>query len=216
MKVGTDGVLLGAWVNVSGEETRILDIGTGTGVIALMLAQRHPSARITGMDIDRDSVEEASANFANSRWSDRLDALLADFRCYLPDVKYDLVVSNPPYFINSLKAPDERRTTARHNDTLSHNDIISGASGLLAENGRLAVVLPAEEGIAFIDLAERQGMYLNRICRVRTKPSAPVRRLLMELSRKEVSPLEEDITIHSGNEFTDEYKALTRDFYLKF
>lgn len=217
MKVGTDGVLLGAWVALSGSEENILDAGTGTGVIALMLAQRQDTARIVAVDIDSPSVDEASDNFSESPWSDRLSACKCDFRTYDSACLFDLIVSNPPYFINSLKAPQERRTAARHNDTLPHKALIEGAVRLLTEGGRLAVVLPSEEGNRFVRSAFEGGLFLKRICRVRTKPTAHPKRYLMEFSRSKKEPLvEEELVIQSGGSFTPDYISLTREFYLAF
>ena len=217
MKVGTDGVLLGAWVSLSGKEKTILDVGTGTGVIALMLAQRCGSALITALDIDEPSVEEAAGNFADSPWNGRLKAIKGDFRSFENENQYDLIVSNPPYFINSLKAPQERRNAARHNDTLSHNDLIKGASRLLKEGGRLAVVLPSDEGDLFAGTAFESGLFLKRICRVRTKSGSLPKRCLMEFSAEKKEPLvEEELIMQSGAEFTPDYVSLTRDFYLAF
>lgn len=222
-KVGTDGVLLGAWVSLTGGERRILDAGTGTGVIALMLAQRHPSALITGIDIDLPSVEEASLNFSSSPWSGRLSAGQADFREYAGS--FDLVVSNPPFFVNSLKNPSQRRAVARHDETLSHDDLADGALRLMAPGGRLAVVLPYAEGRAFLDSAQTKGLHPVRVCEVRTLADAEPRRLLVEMARENPvgGPAGESLVIQacsspsqSWDNFTEQYRALTRDFYLKF
>lgn len=217
MKVGTDGVLLGAWVSLEGNEKNILDVGTGTGVIALMLAQRSSSALITAVDIDEPSVEEAAGNFADSPWSGRLKAVNGDFRLFENDRLYDLIVSNPPYFTNSLKAPQQRRNMARHNDNLSHSDLIKGAARMLEEGGRLAVVLPSDEGDLFAGTAFESGLFLKRICRVRTKSGSLPKRCLMEFSAEKKEPLvEEELIMQSGAEFTRDYVSLTRDFYLAF
>ncbi len=214
MKVGTDGVLLGAWVSSDNTPLRILDAGTGTGVIALMMAQRFPQALIYGIDIDEDSVEEAASNFTASPWNGRLSARSLPLQEWTDEV--DLIVSNPPFFINSLKAPDDRRSVARHTDTLTHRDIIAAACRCLSPEGRLAVVYPADEAEYFAGEALSAGLFPNRICHVRTKASAAPKRFMMELSRTKSEPLIEELVImRDGPDYTEQYKALTRDFYLK-
>lgn len=215
MKVGTDGVLLGAWVPLDGEERRILDVGTGTGVIALMLTQRNPYSTVIGIDIDNLSVEEAEYNFKASPWSDRLTAVHSDFRSFA-EKGFDLVVSNPPFFINSLKAPSQRRSAARHNDTLSQDDLIDGSFNLLSEKGRLAVVLPSDEGALFIEKCREHGLYLSRICKVSTKPGASPKRYLMEFQKNNERLIEETLIIQDSEGYTVEYRKLTGDFYLAF
>ncbi|MDP2113785.1 MAG: methyltransferase, partial [Bacteroidota bacterium] len=143
MKVGVDGVLLGVWANVSGAK-RILDIGTGTGLIALMMAQRNADARIDAVEIEPDAFQEAVYNIQQSPWNERIQIELCSFQEFAgkAGLKYDLIVSNPPYFTNGHKAPLENRATARHSDSLSLGDLISGAIGLLNETGKIALVLP--------------------------------------------------------------------------
>ena len=230
-KVGTDGVLLGAWVHLEGTERHILDVGTGTGVIALMLAQRtqshstEPGATIIGIDIDAPSAEEASANFKASPWAGRMAAFNGDFRglggkethplAFLR-CEYDLIVSNPPYFTDSLRAPDERRSEARHSDTLSFRELAAEAVGLLSDEGRLAVIYPAEEAENLAGTALQAGLFPVRICRVSTKATKAPKRVMMELSRQKKEPLIEELFIHGDDGFSEAYKALTRDFYIKF
>jgi len=235
MKIGTDGVLLGAWVNISGTEHRILDVGTGTGVIALMVAQRTVvDTAIDAIDIDMPSITEASFNFEFSPWASRLSAHHTSLQEFIPAYKYDLIVSNPPFFINSLKAPDTRRSDARHTDSLSSGEIILASSRLLAPKGRLALVLPPEEANLLIEAATFHGFELLRLCIVRTKPGTSPKRYLMEFvwtgsfgqssypntHKQSVSGhctvIEEELTIQGQNDFTSEYKTLTKDFYLKF
>lgn len=213
-KVGTDAVLLGAWASAPEGCAGVLDAGTGTGVIALMMAQRCPQARITGIDIDQPSVEEASLNFASSPWAERLSARLCRLQDWSSEV--DMIISNPPFFINSLKAPDGRRTAARHTDSLTHRDILDAALQCLSPQGTLAVIYPADEAQAFAGEALSAGLFPERICHVRTKAGAPPKRFMMELSRIKKEPLIEELVMSCGPEYTEEYKALTRDFYLKF
>lgn len=224
-KVGTDGVLLGAWVSLTGSEQHILDVGTGTGVIALMMAQRTEAAVVIGIDIDAPSAEEASENFKASPWAGRMAAFCGDFRglgtaeahplAFLR-CKYDLIVSNPPFFTGSLKAPDGRRSDARHSDTLSFRELASEAVSLLSEEGRLAVVYPAEEAEILAGTALETGLFPCRICRVSTKAGKAPKRVMMEFSRQKKEPLIEELFISDGEDYSEEYKALTRDFYIYF
>lgn len=216
-RVGTDGVLLGASADVSGKN-RILDIGTGTGLIALMLAQRC-DAFITAIEPDMRSFREASENFRQSKWADRLkieNCMLQYFRGH--EKSFDLIVTNPPYFIDSLKNPDPVKSAARHNDNLTHKDILEGADRLLTDEGDLQLILPYEEGQKFVSLARELGFYSNDILNIRPKPDSEIKRLILSFSRKEKHFTERFLTIDKGkrHDFTDEYIALTKDFFLKF
>ena len=213
-KVGTDGVLLGAWTRLRATDRRILDVGTGTGVIALIMAQRAPEALITAIDIDADSIREATSNFIASPWQERLLAMEAPFQ-KLPGC-FDLIISNPPFFIDSLKAPDSRRSAARHTDTLSHRDLLTNAVRLLSPEGHLAVIYPVSEAETFAGEALSAGLFPERICKVSTKEGAAPKRFMMELSRERKEPLIEELSIMSCGDYTTEYKRLTADFYLKF
>ena len=221
-KVGTDGVLLGAWAGGApaasyGTPARILDVGTGTGVIALMAAQRWGDAEITGIDIDAPSVEEAAANFAASPWNTRLKALKADFITFKDGAGYDLIISNPPFFSGQLRAPGERRSAARHADTLPHEALFASAKRLLRENGTLALVFPAEAERELILIGDRYDLFPVRICRVAAKWGKGAKRVLMEFSGIRKEPLEEELCILGPDgEFSPEYKSLTGAFYLKF
>lgn len=221
MKVNTDGVLLGAWAGVRREDARVLDAGTGTGVIALMAAQRleeqGSQAHVTGIDIDSASAEEAAANFAASPWADRLQSeciALQDFRSC---EDWDLIVSNPPFFDNSLQAPDSRRNVSRHTGvggSLSYRDLCAFASERLASGGRLAMVLPADQERIVLRTAASFGLYPARITRVRTTPSKCPARMLLELTQARGSIEETCLTIQDGGTYTSDYLALTREFYL--
>ena len=216
MKVGTDGVLLGAWCAVDGAH-RVLDVGTGCGVIALMIAQRNSRACITGIDIDHDAVEEAAINFANSPWSDRLTAHDCDFNELQEQAgRYDLIVSNPPYFIDSMLAASESRTMARHNQTLNYQQLIEKASRLLIDGGSLAFISPTEAESLVVEAATFASLPVRRVTRVMAKAGAPPKRLLWLLSRQEMAHATDSLTIADGNgHYTDEYVALTQAFYLK-
>ena len=215
MKVGTDGVLLGAWCPVEGAQ-RVLDVGTGCGVIALMVAQRNGEALIDGIDIDPGAIEEAALNFAASPWSGRLTAMMADFNHMTGNDRYDLIVSNPPYFTDSLLPPDAARTLARHTGSLSYRQLIEGAAQRLTDGGMLALISPTEAEGAIIETAAFASLPVKNITRVLPVEGAAVKRVLWLLSRREMPYREEDLTIaHRDGSFTSEYIALTRDFYLK-
>ena len=232
MKVNTDGVLLGAWVglkhspNPSQSPLKVLDIGTGTGVIALVITQRcEGNALVTGIDIDPDSAKEAEENFDNSPWSEVLTARHLSFQEFAAGSgaeRFDLVVSNPPYFIDSQKAPAPRRSTARHNDTLEYEEIIDGVIGILAPEGRLALILPVEESRIFERKAGLKGLDLTRLCLVSSLPDTPPKRALMEFSFRNnpcgnaTAVKSEELIIQTKSDFTQEYKSLTCEFYLNF
>ena len=233
MKVNTDGVLLGAAMTILPSDRTMLDVGTGTGTIALMAAQRLSSAilnsssvilnevknpRIDAIDIDEASASEASANFINSPWNSILKAHhlpLEEFAASTETV-YDLIFSNPPYFEDSLTAPDERKSTARHtSDGLSYRDIFEFAKGRLSENGRVSLVLPADQEAALTRYARMCGLYLFRILRVRTVPRKAPSRIIAEFSRTRCAELSEELlTIQDEGKYTQEYLSLTGDFYL--
>ncbi|NQU86601.1 MAG: methyltransferase [Mariniphaga sp.] len=218
MKVGTDGVLLGAWANVSNAK-EILDVGTGTGVIALMMAQRS-NAKITAIEIEKNSFKEASFNFQNSPWSNRFISINDSFQNYSSNSteKYDLIISNPPFFENVSKALNQNRSNARHNDLLPFQDLIQGSFKLLNDTGRLAIVIPTEQSERIIFLAETIKLYIERLTKVKPKPGKPSHRHLIEFSMKKLNPLIDELTIEkeTHHNFTMEYKNLTKDFYLAF
>jgi len=216
-KVGTDGVLLGACADVTGMGS-ILDIGTGTGLIALMLAQRC-DADITAIEPDRDSFEQAAENVKQSKWAGRIKVENCRLQDFVPDNgKFDLIVSNPPYFINSLKNPDPVKSGARHNDNLTHSDLLAGTDSLIDDNGLLQVIMPNEEGNIFIVEAQEYGFYCSSILKIKPTPSSEIRRLILGFTRKKVKPSEHFLTIEKGkrHDFTEEYINLTKDFYLRF
>ena len=215
MKVGTDGVLLGAWARGG---SRVLDVGTGTGVIALMMAQRYPEAQVLGIDIDEGAVRQAAQNVEASPFARQIQ--IGQTRVQDMDDaqagRYDAVVSNPPFFTGSLKAPDGRRSDARHSDTLSFRELASEAASMLSEEGRLAVVYPAEEAEILAGTALKTGLFPCRICRVSTKAGKAPKRVMMEFSMQKKEPLIEELFISDGEDYSEEYKALTRDFYIYF
>ena len=225
MKVGTDGVLLGAWAPIPGsaavpsptaKRSRILDVGTGSGLIALMLAQRCHDAEIDAIDIDEAAVQQAQANFAASPWADRLHAQHVSLQNHKSHHKYDTIVSNPPYFTDSLKNPDWQRQTARHTDSLSYRDLLGCSAQLLDENGRLALVLPAEAEAVILAEAERVGLSAERLTRVYSKPGKPVKRILVAFKKGAGGACKtDDFYIESDTSpRSEQYTKLTEDFYL--
>ena len=227
MKVNTDGVLLGALMTILPTDRTLLDIGTGTGTIALMAAQRLSQCgichsdrsaenRVDAIDIDEASAEEAESNFRNSPWSEVLHAYHTSLDDFASDRKYDLVFSNPPYFEDSLNAPEERRNNARHTSTgLSYREILDFASQSLTDNGRVAFVLPAETEAALCRHARMNGLHLFRIVRVRTVPRKEPSRIIAEFSRMRKDTSEDTVlTIQNEGKYTEEYLSLMRDFYL--
>ena len=216
-KVGTDGVLLGASADVTGKD-RILDIGTGTGLIALILAQRC-DADINAIEPDHYSFEQAAENVKQSKWVGRIKVENCRLQDFEPDdLKFDLIVSNPPYFIDSLKNPDPARSAARHNDGLTHGDLLKGASRLLDEDGLLQVIMPWEEGNMFIAEAQEFGFYCSSILKIKPMPTSEIRRLILGFTRNKSKPTERFLTIEKGkrHDYTEEYIKLTKDFYLRF
>lgn len=217
MKVGIDGVLLGAWADVN-EAGRILDIGTGSGLIALMLAQRS-CADITAIDIEENAIIQARENFESSPWNNRLTAQqipLQEFVQYA-NPGFDLIVTNPPFFVNSLKAPENQRNTARHTDTLTHNELIDCTVKLLNKDGRLCLILPVKEGDDCINYALNKGLYCQKRVTIYPKPGAEAKRLLVELSYCKTACSYSSLTIETGerHQYTEDFIALAKDYYLK-
>lgn len=216
MKVGTDAVLLGAWTNVH-EACRILDIGTGTGLIAIMCAQRNAKAFIEALEIDNMASEQASENIDACPWTSRLSIVNKALQDYTPSENYDLIVSNPPFFVNSTKASCEKKSAARHTDTLPFEDIISFSLKHLNSEGRLSIVLPVVEGEDFINKAISMGLFLKRKCLVIPKPGAQAKRILMEFSLYESIVENTELTTETEERhyYSEAYKALTGDFYAR-
>ena len=220
MKVNTDGVLLGAWAAIHKAE-RMLDVGTGTGIIALMLAQRNAKVRIDAVEMDELAVKQALANIQKSPWHHRMRVFHDDFLRFSKHHAgaYDAVIANPPYFVNALLPPETSRTLARHAGELPPARFIDSVVEVLTPSGELHVVLPKAEGTAFIAEAACRGLYCVRKTNVRPVADKAVKRLLLTFSRIADETLHEDtLCIHESDsaDYTAEYKALTRDFYLKF
>ncbi|MBO5180895.1 MAG: methyltransferase [Paraprevotella sp.] len=216
MKVGTDGVLLGSWFHVP-DEGNVLDIGTGTGLIALMAAQRSPHANIMGIDIDAGAVEQARRNAGATAWSTRLRFQQADAAIFTSDVRYDSIVCNPPFFTRSLQGPDARRNQARHAESLPFLSLIGAVKILLADKGTFNVILPVEKGDEFTQMCWENNLNICRKCTVYPKVRKPAKRVMLSFTRERASyPREERLFIIDENgDYTLEYKQLTGEFYLK-
>lgn len=219
MKVGTDGTLLGAWAALPPHAKKILDIGTGSGLIAIMAAQRHPIAKITAIDIDKDCVMQATENAVASPWAERIEVIESPLQEYSPEEKFDVIISNPPYFADSMHSPDRQRTTARHTASLSFKELTDGVLRLLADDGLFAVILPTAESELLLS-ASRGRLFTWRRCEVWSTPESGARRIMLELKREPPKDLaqKEKIIIEQGGRhvYSEEYKALTADFYLNF
>lgn len=216
MKIGVDAVLIGTWTDISGV-SRILDVGTGCGVISLICAQRNASARIEAIDIDVASIEEARENFNNSPWTGRLEARLEDFTS-MKHSFYDLIISNPPYFNCGIDEPDTPRLIARHEARLSPGELLRCGSGALTPEGRLAMIVPYDRFEELDKTAGACGLHLHRACGVRGHRSAPLKRVMLEFTKNDYgeSIKTELILEESPNIPTAEYRHLCKDFYLKF
>ena len=219
MKIGTDGVLLGAWTPIENNPFSILDIGTGTGVIALMLAQRSHAEQIDALEIDENAYEQAVDNFENSPWSDRLFCFHAGLDEFVeePEDEYDLIVSNPPFYTDDFKSATEQRDLARFADAMPFEDLIEAADLLLSENGIFSVIIPFKEEETFLALAAAYELYPTKITRVKGTPTTEIKRSLLAFSRNENLdfPIDELIIETARHIYTAEYIKLTKEFYLK-
>lgn len=215
MKVGTDGCLLGSWFDCS-QSKRILDIGCGSGLIAIMAAQRS-CAHITGVEIDKKAAEQAMENVNNSPWRERIEIVNADMLDYTSDNKFDTIVSNPPYFVNSLKCDDSSRTMARHSDSLGSREFFSKCAEISTTTVVIAIVIPCDIMKEWQSSAIEHGFYTKRIAYVRTTPKKAPKRVLIEFVRTVVDTPEEKTLIleNSPGEYSEEAKEILRDFYLK-
>lgn len=218
MKVGTDGVLLGAWASVDSNPFSILDIGAGTGLIALQLAQRSIAEVIDAIEIDDDAYEQAVDNFENSPWSDRLFCYHAGLDEFVDEIEdqYDLIVSNPPFYTENYKTESAQRDTARFTDALPFEELLEGVSKLLEKTGTFHTIIPYKEQEHFINLAEANGLFPNKICNVKGNPEADFKRSLLTFSFEQTTTTTEELVIEiARHQYTEAYISLTKDFYLK-
>lgn len=214
MKIGTDGVLLGSWANAENPK-KILDIGTGTGLILLMLAQRNPDAEITGIEIDKNAFAEAEFNISQSKFHLRCEVIHSSLQEFKSDEKFDLIVSNPPFF-ELTHHENSSRNTARQQSDLTFEDLLFHTEKLLSDEGKLAVVIPFESEEKFVELAKNMNLFPKKITKVKGNENARYKRSLMLFSRNNTEVEIDELTIEvSRNVYTEDYISLTKDFYLK-
>lgn len=219
MKIGTDGVLLGAWTPIDNNPKSVLDIGTGTGIIALMLAQRCDAEQIDALEIDENAYEQAVENFECSPWGDRLFCFHAGLDEFIddPEDEYDLIVSNPPFFSEDYRSANEQRDLARFQEAMPFEELVEAADLLLSENGIFSVIIPFNEEDRFIELCAEVELFPIKVTRVKGTQNTKIVRSLLAFKRYELSVLTADELVIeiSRHEYTAEYIALTKDFYLK-
>ena len=217
MKVGTDGTLLGAWANAPEGASRILDIGTGTGLIALMMAQRFPDAQIIGIDIDLDATIQAMENVAASPFADRIMINRDDATKFEDKEGFDAIVSNPPYFVDSLTCPGEQRKMARHAVTLNYQTLMHTANKLLKNDGIISIVIPTENIEDINSVSACEGLFVTRICKIKTTPNKQPKRQLVEIRKHPVDKIDyrEEILEDNPGHRSEWYHDLTKDFYIK-
>ncbi len=214
MPISTDGVLLGAWANFISSES-ILDIGTGTGLLSLMTAQRSESAQITSIDIEPHAIEAAQHNFEQSPWNDRLKLVEGDVLEHNFQTIFQHIICNPPYFTSGEQTKVHQRAIARHTNTLDHRSLIQKCYTLLTDDGKASFVLPITEGEAFIQIALGEGFYLSRYTKVKPTERKPCHRLLFELSKTPSDTQTSELVIHQNGAYSEAFIELTQDFYLK-
>ena len=218
MKIGTDGVLLGAWTSLENEPRTMLDIGAGTGVISLMLAQRSTAENIEAVEIEEDAFEQCVENFEASPWADRLFCYHASFDEFVAEMEdpYDLIVSNPPFYSEIVSSGDSSRDAARQNLSLPFEELLKGVARLLDDNGVFATIMPYKDEDRFLKLAAEFSLFPRRMTRVKGSSSTAVKRSLMEFGFKQTTPKIDELIIEIGrHEYTKEYIDLTKEFYLK-
>ena len=218
MKIGTDGVLLGAWTPLINNPYNILDIGAGTGILSLMLAQRSNAEQIDAIEIDEEAYEQCVENFETSPWGDKLFCFHAGLDEFVdePEDEYDLIISNPPFYAEDFKTDDSQRDRARFQDAMPFEELIEAAALLLSDNGIFSVIIPFKEEAKFVSMCKELDLFPLQITRVKGTPTSDIKRSLLAFTRIEQTPLIDELTIEiSRHQYTPEYIALTKDFYLK-
>ena len=218
MKIGTDGVLLGAWTPLINNPYNLLDIGAGTGILSLMLAQRSNLEQIDAIEIDEGAYEQCVENFEASPWSDRLFCFHAGLDEFVddPEEEYDLIISNPPFYTDTFKSENTQRDIARFEDALPFEELIEAADLLLSDNSIFSVIIPYKEETKFVSMCKELELFPLKITRVKGTPTAEIKRSLLAFTRIEQTPIIDELTIEiSRHQYTPEYIALTQDFYLK-
>ena len=214
MKVGTDGCLLGGWFDCS-QSRNILDVGSGSGLIAIMAAQRC-RATVTGIEIDSDAARQAVENVNSSPWSDRIEIVNQDLLLYSTEKRFDTIVSNPPYFSNSLKCGNDARTMARHNDSLGCSDFFRKCKELSTEYARISIIIPSDLRSCWQQAAEENGFFLSRITHIKTTPNKAAKRAMIEFSLEKKKCDEKSLVLEiTRGTYSDEAKEILKDFYLK-
>jgi len=215
MKVSTDGVLLGAWANFNKPKT-ILDIGTGTGLLAIMAAQKHPESEITAIEINNEAYTEAKINAQNCTWNKRIKLIHADFLDFSKNEqkKFDLIISNPPYYENQLPSTEEKKRIARHNDSLPFNHLIASVSKIITNKGVFCVIIPNYESKKFIHLCSQNNLFLTKKLQIFPNENKKVNRVLLEFSKEIKEIISESIFVRKNKKYSAEYLELTKDFYL--
>ncbi len=212
MKVGTDGVMLGAWASVNNAKN-ILDIGCGTGLISLMIAQRNSKADIIGIEIDKETSKEANININNSQWAERISIYNTSLQNYISSQKFDLIISNPPFFHKTTF--NNKRNIARHSNFLSFDDILNYTASNLSDTGKFSVIIPKESENNFIKNAKNHNLYLRKICNIKGNEKTNIVRVMLELSFQKIEKKTEEIIIEiDRNRYTEDYINLCKDFYL--
>lgn len=218
MKIGTDAVLLGAWTSLDSQPNSILDIGAGTGVLALMMAQRSTAELIDALEIDAAAYEQCVGNFETSEWGDRLFCYHASLDEFTEEIEeqYDLIISNPPFYTTTFKTENTVRNQARFEDAMPFNTLLKSVSKLLSPTGHFNVVLPFSEEDSFIGLAAKNGLYPSQILQIRGQKSSPIKRSLICFTFTKQSFETQELVIEiARHQYTKDYKTLTKDFYLK-
>lgn len=218
MKIGTDGVLLGAWTPLINNPYNVLDIGAGTGILSLMLAQRSNAEQIDAIEIDEDAYEQCVENFEASPWGDKLFCFHAGLDEFVdePEDEYDLIISNPPFYTDDYKSDNTSRDLARFEDALPFEELIEAAALLLSDNGIFSVIIPFKEEERFVSLCKELDLFPLKITRVKGTPTSEIKRSLLAFCRMEQTPLNDELVIEiSRHNYTSEYIELTKDFYLK-
>ncbi len=212
MKVGTDAMLLGSFIEAN-QKGNCLEIGTGTGVISLMIVQRSPEIKITALDIDFESIEEANQNFTNSPWKDRVEGVLCDFLEYSTSERFDLIVSNPPYFENGLLNESKRKASSRHEASLPLINLFQKSKELLTEKGEFVLILPVQSAQKWIGNALKMNLFCFKEITIFGKPNLPKRSILF-FSKENKEIIKEELIIRNlDNTYTEDYKQLTLDFH---
>lgn len=217
MKVGTDGVLLGAWTEIKEDVRSVLDIGTGTGLIALQIAQKSDCEIIDALEIEPNAYEQAVTNFENSDWGDRLFCYHASLQEFTEEIEdtYDLIISNPPFYNSTFKELEQNRALARHTQNLTFDELLQGTSKLLSESGSCAFIIPYQEEEKFLEIAQKNNLFPNRITRVKGNVKTPIKRSLLQLSFVKTTPKTEELSIEiERHQYTKAYIQLVQDFYL--